>query len=228
VLSWVFVSVTHLTGTGSEEVMYLTTTDGPPLNVTGLLLAGIIIGSLGALNDATVTQASAVWELHATTSDPNAGRLYRSGMRIGRDHIASTVYTIVLAYAGAALPLLLLFTMTHADVGDVANSEIVAEEIVRTLVGSIGLVASVPITTLIAALVVTADRAPGAAPPDGIAPAAGDDDDAPAPVAPARALVDATSARVKARLARSRSRREAAREIESRRPKQPDFDLGEW
>src|SRR5436190_22833663 len=84
--------------------------------------------------------------------------LYRAGIRIGRDHIASVVNTLVLAYAGAALPLLLLFSIAQSSVGAVANSELVAEEIVRTLVGSIGLVASVPVTTLLAALVVSADR----------------------------------------------------------------------
>ncbi|MER6136620.1 YibE/F family protein [Streptomyces sp. NPDC001815] len=136
----------------------------PSIDMSGLLLAGIIIGSLGVLDDVTVTQTSAVWELHA--ADPTMGRrgLYRAGIRIGRDHIASVVNTLVLAYAGAALPLLLLFSIAESSVGTVANSELVAEEIVRTLVGSIGLVASVPVTTALAALVVAADRPGDAAP----------------------------------------------------------------
>ncbi|MEU8487371.1 YibE/F family protein [Streptomyces sp. NPDC048641] len=130
----------------------------PHIDMSGLLLAGVIIGSLGVLDDVTVTQTSAVWELHQ--ADPTMGRraLYRAGIRIGRDHIASVVNTLVLAYAGAALPLLLLFSIAQSSVGTVANSELVAEEIVRTLVGSIGLVASVPLTTALAALVVSADR----------------------------------------------------------------------
>jgi uncharacterized membrane protein len=130
----------------------------PDIDMSGLLLAGIIIGSLGVLDDVTVTQTSAVWELHQ--ADPRMGprALYRAGIRIGRDHIASVVNTLVLAYAGAALPLLLLFSIAQSSVGTVANSELVAEEIVRTLVGSIGLVASVPVTTALAALVVSADR----------------------------------------------------------------------
>ncbi|WP_312870250.1 YibE/F family protein [Streptomyces himalayensis] len=135
----------------------------PEIDMSGLLLAGVIIGSLGVLDDVTVTQTSAVWELHQ--ADPTVGwrGLYRAGIRIGRDHIASVVNTLVLAYAGAALPLLLLFSIAQSSVGAVANSELVAEEIVRTLVGSIGLVASVPVTTALAALVVSADRpAPGA------------------------------------------------------------------
>lgn len=130
----------------------------PSIDMSGLLLAGIIIGSLGVLDDVTVTQTSAVWELRQ--ADPGMGprALYRAAIRIGRDHIASVVNTLVLAYAGAALPLLLLFTIAQSSMGTVANSELVAEEIVRTLVGSIGLVASVPVTTALAALVVSADR----------------------------------------------------------------------
>ncbi|MEW2491488.1 YibE/F family protein [Streptomyces sp. NPDC048411] len=130
----------------------------PHIDMSGLLLAGVIIGSLGVLDDVTVTQTSAVWELHQADPTMGARKLYRAGIRIGRDHIASVVNTLVLAYAGAALPLLLLFSIAQSSVGTVANSELVAEEIVRTLVGSIGLVASVPVTTALAALVVSADR----------------------------------------------------------------------
>ncbi|MBQ0827781.1 YibE/F family protein [Streptomyces tagetis] len=130
----------------------------PHIDMSGLLLAGVIIGSLGVLDDVTVTQTSAVWELHEANPTMGWRGLYRAGIRIGRDHIASVVNTLVLAYAGAALPLLLLFSIAQSSVGAVANSELVAEEIVRTLVGSIGLVASVPVTTALAALVVSADR----------------------------------------------------------------------
>ncbi|OIK05812.1 YibE/F family protein [Streptomyces monashensis] len=130
----------------------------PKIDMSGLLLAGVIIGSLGVLDDVTVTQTSAVWELHEANPSLGWRALYRAGIRIGRDHIASVVNTLVLAYAGAALPLLLLFSIAQSSVGTVANSELVAEEIVRTLVGSIGLVASVPVTTALAALVVSADR----------------------------------------------------------------------
>ncbi|MGA5651921.1 YibE/F family protein [Streptomyces seoulensis] len=140
----------------------------PSIDMSGLLLAGVIIGSLGVLDDVTVTQTSAVWELHEANPSMGWRGLYRAGIRIGRDHIASVVNTLVLAYAGAALPLLLLFSIAQSGVGTVATSELVAEEIVRTLVGSIGLVASVPVTTLLAALVVSADRpAPGTAAPAG-------------------------------------------------------------
>lgn len=128
----------------------------PDIEIQGLLLAGVLIGSLGVLDDVTVTQTSAVWELKQADPTASRRRLYGAAMRIGRDHIASVVNTLVLAYAGAALPLLLLFSVAEAGVGRVATSELVAEEIVRTLVGSIGLVASVPVTTGLAALVVSA------------------------------------------------------------------------
>jgi uncharacterized membrane protein len=130
----------------------------PTIDMSGLLLAGVLIGSLGVLDDVTVTQTSAVWELHEANPAMGWRGLYRAGIRIGRDHIASVVNTLVLAYAGAALPLMLLFSIAQSSVGTVANSELVAEEIVRTLVGSIGLVASVPVTTALAALVASADR----------------------------------------------------------------------
>ncbi|MES9620006.1 YibE/F family protein [Streptomyces tuirus] len=162
ILGSVFIGWAALTGntddnTGLIHGLY------PTIDMSGLLLAGVIIGSLGVLDDVTVTQTSAVWELHEANPSMGWRGLYRAGIRIGRDHIASVVNTLVLAYAGAALPLLLLFSIAQSSVGTVANSELVAEEIVRTLIGSIGLVASVPVTTALAALVVSADR-PGTEP----------------------------------------------------------------
>ncbi|GAC1590079.1 MAG: hypothetical protein NVS3B21_07310 [Acidimicrobiales bacterium] len=149
------VGFAHLTGLASEEGAFLQSVAGG-VQLRGLLLAGMVIGSLGVLNDMTVTQASAIWEIHAADPGQEFRRLYTSGMRVGRDHIASTVYTLVLAYAGAALPLLLLFDLGGRRVSDVVTSEIISEEVVRTLVGSIGLVACVPLTTALAALVVRA------------------------------------------------------------------------
>ncbi len=165
-LGSLFISWSSLSGntddqTGLVHSLY------PGIEIRGLLLASILIGSLGVLDDVTVTQTSAVWELKQ--ADPQASwlKLYGAGMRIGRDHIASVVNTLVLAYAGAALPLLLLFSIAQQSVTTVAFSELVAEEIVRTLIGSIGLVASVPITTVLAALVVSADREQGVLPAGG-------------------------------------------------------------
>jgi uncharacterized membrane protein len=174
VLAIVFSELATFTGFSTEDAFYLQVVTAE-VDIKGLILAGIIIGSLGVLDDVTVTQASAVWQLHR--ADPTQGprQLYRAGVIIGRDHIASTVNTLVLAYAGASLPLLLLFTQAGRGLTDVAVGELVAVEIVRTLVGSIGLVAAVPITTGLAAFVVTrgagpardAEDEPPAAEPDG-------------------------------------------------------------
>ena len=154
VLAAAFVGASRFTGLVSDEATFLNAVAGQ-VNLRGLLLAGIIIGSLGVLDDVTVTQASAVWELHLANPAYGARELYRAATRIGRDHIASTVNTLVLAYAGASLPLLVLFTLADRSLVEVLTGEVIAQEVVRTLVGSIGLVASVPVTTGLAALVVS-------------------------------------------------------------------------
>src|SRR2546423_9651213 len=120
----------------------------------------MVIGALGALDDMTVTQAAAVWELRSANPQLTRSSIFRSAMRIGRDHVASTVNTLALAYAGAALPLLILFVQSRQSLGTVANSETVATEILSALVGSIGIVASVPLTTWLAATVVRVGRVP--------------------------------------------------------------------
>lgn len=160
-LAWVFVEVTHLTGLSDEDALFLVTGDAS-VDLQGLLLAGIIIGTVGVLDDVTVTQAAAVAEIHAADPSMPSGRLYRSALRVGRDHIGSTTNTLVFAYAGAALPLLLLFTQVQLDLSVVLTSEIVAIEIVRALVGGIGLVASVPITTALATWTVRGESGPAA------------------------------------------------------------------
>jgi uncharacterized membrane protein len=152
VLAAVFLAMSNFTGFGDENVGYLDAL-GSPIDPRGLLLAGIVIGSLGVLDDVTVTQVSAVWELKRATPDATFSELYARALRIGRDHISSTVNTLFLAYAGASLPLLLLFSEANEGLGSVATREVVAVEIVRALVGSVGLVASVPISTALAAKV---------------------------------------------------------------------------
>ena len=156
VLSAVFVDLAGFTGLADEEATFLQVF-AAQVDVRGLLLGGFVIGALGVLDDVTVTQVSAVWELKRANPDCGFRDLYGSALRIGRDHIASTVNTLVLAYAGASLPLLLLFTQADQGLLDVVNGEAVATEIVRTLCGSIGLVAAVPFTTAVAALVVASD-----------------------------------------------------------------------
>ena len=154
VLATLFTELAHFTGAQNEDAL-LVTFGTSAVDLKGLVLAGMVLGALGALDDITITQASSVGELRA--ADPTLSRreLYRAGMRIGRDHISSTVNTLALAYAGASLPLLILFTLSAQSLGTVANGEIVAVEIVATLVGSIGLVVAVPLSTWFATLVAT-------------------------------------------------------------------------
>ena len=154
VLASMFAEAARLTGLAAEESINLLAF-APELDFRGLLLAAIIIGTLGVLDDVTVTQVAAVGEIHRRDPTIGARDLYGAGLRIGRDHIASTVNTLVLAYSAAALPLLLLFTQSGLGFTRILTSETIAVEIVQALVGSIGLVASVPITTALAAWVTT-------------------------------------------------------------------------
>ncbi|MFA5129002.1 MAG: YibE/F family protein [Patescibacteria group bacterium] len=152
--SILFTNLTKLAGFAEEETIYLVGLTGGNINLQGLLLAGFIVGALGVLDDITVSQVSTVQEIHGT--DPSLTRLaiYKKAMRVGVDHIASMVNTLFLAYAGAALPLLLLFSFKQPPFltfSQIINHEIIATEIVRTLVGSIGLALAVPITTFLAA-----------------------------------------------------------------------------
>lgn len=151
-LSWLVLAVANFSGVATEEAFFLLAL--PDVDLNGLLLAGIVLGAIGALDDVTVTQASAVWEVYGANPSLETSDLYAAGLRVGRDHIVSTVNTLLLAYAGASLPLLILFTLAGQSLGFVASSEIVAVEIVRTLVGSIGLVAAVPMTTWLSSRVV--------------------------------------------------------------------------
>ncbi|MFJ6198732.1 YibE/F family protein [Micromonospora sp. NPDC092111] len=169
VLGTLATAATHLTGYGSEEATTLSMYQRD-VDLHGLLLAGIIIGSLGVLDDVTVTQAATVTELAHANPGLSRLQLYRAATRVGRAHIASTVNTIVLAYAGASLPLLLLLTADSRPVGEILTSEFLAQEIVRSAVATLGLVAAVPLTTGLAALVSTAGRGPADAPPGGPAP----------------------------------------------------------
>jgi uncharacterized membrane protein len=150
VMGAVAVDVARLTGLTSEETVQLQGFD-PTLNFSGLVLAGVVVAGLGVLNDVTITQASAIWQLNEVSPDLTWGELYRRGMFVGRDHIASTVYTIVFAYAGAALPLLLLFELYSRPFTVSLFSSAVAEEVIRTLVGAIALVLAVPLTTAVGA-----------------------------------------------------------------------------
>ena len=148
-----FVDLTRLTGFGSEDALFLVQQSGVSINLRGLVLGGMLIGALGVLDDLVIMQASLTFELHALNPVMKFKELFQRSMRVGQDHVAATVNTLVLAYAGAALPMLLLFSLGGEQIDYLLNLEYVTEEIVRTFVGSLGLVAAVPITTLLASLV---------------------------------------------------------------------------
>lgn len=153
VLSVWFSAISKLTGFESEDALYLLNISSGEINIQGLLLAGIIIGTLGVLDDIVVTQVELVTQLRSTNPGLTKIQIYSKAMRVGVTHMAAMVNTLFLAYAGAALPLLVLFCIKEPPfltMSQVLNNEVVATEIVRTLVGSIGLILSVPISTLLA------------------------------------------------------------------------------
>ncbi|MFO7571620.1 MAG: YibE/F family protein [Gaiellaceae bacterium] len=146
------VDAVRLTGFASEETIYLRAISGD-LSLEGLLLAGMIIGALGVLDDLTVSQSSTVMALRKANPGLGTGPLIRSALDVGHDHVAATVNTLVLAYVGASLPVLLVFSVGGTSFGDAVNTEVVAVEVVAMIVGSIGLIAALPITTALAGLI---------------------------------------------------------------------------
>ena len=150
-LAVAFTDLTHLTGLASEESAFLQV-GGTSIDFKGLLVAGMLIGALGVLDDVTVSQASTVLALRAANPALGFGQLYRRAIDVGRDHVSATVNTLVLAYVGTSLPVLVIFGSGGLGFFDAVNVELVAREIVGTLVGSIGLIAAVPITTALAAV----------------------------------------------------------------------------
>jgi uncharacterized membrane protein len=150
-LATVFVEWAGLSGVTSDDASFVQATFGN-VDLQGLLLAGIVIGALGILDDVTVTQVSAVYELRAADPAMSRRSLYAAALRVGRDHISSLVNTLLLAYAGASMPLLVIFSTSGVGLTDTLTNGVVAEEVVRTLVGSVGLISAVPITTALAAV----------------------------------------------------------------------------
>lgn len=149
----------YLVGLG-DEYSYILASQAPTARLSGIILCGLLIAGLGILNDVTITQSSAVWELQEMNPRATTKELFASAMRIGRDHIASTVYTIAFAYAGAALPVLMVVSLYDQSLWDMLISGELVEEIVRTLIGSIGLVLAIPATTIIAVVVAKAVASP--------------------------------------------------------------------
>jgi uncharacterized membrane protein len=150
VLALVFTELASLTGFSFDEALTLRSA-GIDLSFEGLLLAGMVIGALGVLDDVTVSQASTVFALRGAAPDASFSELFRRALDVGRDHVSATVNTLVLAYVGAALPVLLIFGSSDVAIGNAINLEVVAREVVAMLVGSIGLIAAVPMTTALAA-----------------------------------------------------------------------------
>jgi uncharacterized membrane protein len=152
-LAFYFVSLTNLTGFASEEAAFVSTMSQGQINLLSLLFAGIMIGALGVLDDVTIGQASVVEQLKLANSKLNSWDLFLQSMRVGRDHVSSMINTLILVYAGSAMPLLILFFDGNHSFIDVIELEIVAEEIVRTLVSSLGLMLAVPLTTFLSVFV---------------------------------------------------------------------------
>jgi uncharacterized membrane protein len=161
-LGTLFIDLGRITGFASDDAVFARfAVDG--LDLQGLVLAGLIIAALGVLDDVTVSQASTVFVLHDTDRTLSWRSLVARAMRVGRDHIASVVNTLFLAYTGASIALLLLFTTGGVPVRELLNSELLAQEIIKTVVGSLGLIAAVPLTTALAATIAIgrgADAAP--------------------------------------------------------------------
>jgi uncharacterized membrane protein len=170
-ISAIFSVAAKLTGL-DEDTSVLIAALGHGIDARGLLLAGVVIGALGVLDDVTVTQTSAVWELRRANPALTARELYGAALRIGRDHVGSAVNTLVMAYAGAALPVLLLSSLSGVGLAPILGAQDIAQEIVRTLAGSIGIIAAVPVTTMLAALIAIREKAPEVAKPAAAAAAA--------------------------------------------------------
>jgi uncharacterized membrane protein len=157
-LALIFTKATHLTGFSNEQAASLDLA-GANISLEGLVLAGMVIGALGVLDDVTVSQASTVMALRSSNPTLRFSQLFVLAQRVGRDHVSATVNTLVLAYVGAALPILLIFSSSDLGFGEALTTEVVAIQVVGTLVGSIGLIAAVPLTTALAALLAPAESA---------------------------------------------------------------------
>jgi uncharacterized membrane protein len=157
-LALIFTQATHLTGFSNEQAASLDLA-GANISLEGLVLAGMVIGALGVLDDVTVSQASTVMALRSSNPTLRFSQLFALAQRVGRDHVSATVNTLVLAYVGAALPILLIFSSSDLGFGEALTTEVVAIQVVGTLVGSIGLIAAVPLTTALAALLAPAESA---------------------------------------------------------------------
>lgn len=150
ILARIATTMTHMTGFSTHEAIYLNFNTGGELDFVGIFLASIIIGMLGVLDDISITQVAVVRELYAVAGHLSKKELFTRALRVGKEHVSALVNTLVLAYVGVALPVLLFFATATAPIGQMINSEVFAAEIMRTVLGSIGLMMTVPITTWLA------------------------------------------------------------------------------
>lgn len=164
ILAYMGVALARLTGFSSEEAFYLNLNTKGALDFTGLLLGGIMIGVLGVLDDIAITQAAVVRELYNSAAHLTPKEVYKKALGVGREHVGALVNTLALAYTGASLPLLLFFSTADSSVSNIINQEVFAAEIIRTIVGSIGLILTVPITTLLSVYFLKDYRGEGAIP----------------------------------------------------------------
>jgi uncharacterized membrane protein len=155
IFAWLFTLAARLSGLGGEDAAVLQLSTDATIDFQGLLLSGIVLGAVGVLDDVAVNQAETVFELKRTDPSLSRRELSERALRIGRHHIASVVNTLVLVYAGASLPLLMLFQTSGQPASELLNAEFLAEEIVRTLVGTIGLILTVPLATWFASAYAT-------------------------------------------------------------------------
>jgi len=163
-LGYLALELAHLDGRSSEFAPVLNQASGGSLSLQGVVLAGMVVGALGVLADMGVSQASAVMALRRANPAYDTRQLYQGAFAVGRDHLSATIHTLVLAYVGATLPLLMILQSANVGVGDALNTTDLAEPVVATLIGCIGLVAAVPVTTGLAALLVS--RVPGSTLPE--------------------------------------------------------------
>ncbi|OGH66581.1 MAG: hypothetical protein A3B90_00920 [Candidatus Magasanikbacteria bacterium RIFCSPHIGHO2_02_FULL_41_13] len=154
VIAYLSIKFTRSFGMGSEDAQFLLSSPLGEIDLSGVLMAGIIIGTLGVLDDVTTAQAAAVEEIHFANKSLSVRELYKRGMSVGKEHIIALVNTLVLAYAGASLPVLLLLSIYVQPIWVTLSSEMIVEEVVRTLSGSVSLILAVPITTYLAAFVI--------------------------------------------------------------------------
>jgi uncharacterized membrane protein len=158
ILAKIGVEIGKLSGFASDEALYLNINSGGTLDLSGILLGSIIIGALGILDDIAITQAAAVRELFHLAPNESRKEIYTKALRIGKEHVGALVNTLALAYAGASLPLLLLFSQSEISTITIMNREIFATEVIRTVAGSIGLILAVPLSTLFAVMLLKSEK----------------------------------------------------------------------